>query len=133
MLFLSLILKLEKMKTIIDDKEIPDREHMKTMASVINSLTKNGYETQFKVLKEGLKSLATEKVYKPEEVKISNFYRFEGDSDPADNSILYVIDTVSGEKGTLTDAYGAYSDAQIHSFVKEVEEIQKREHKKGKE
>ena len=108
----------------------PDKEHMKTLVSCINSLGKVGYVTQFKVHKDKLKSLETEKLYSPEEVKITNFYRFEGESDPADNSILYVIDTNTGEKGTLSDAFGAYADANVAAFVKEVEEIQKREHHK---
>ena len=107
-----------------------DKEHMKTLTSCTNSLLAKGFGTQFKALKHGLKSLTTEKIYLPEEVKITNFYRFEGDSDPSDNSILYVIETTSGEKGTLTDAYGAYSDAHVSKFVQEVEEIGKREHKK---
>jgi hypothetical protein len=107
-----------------------DKEHMKTLSSCLNSLLAAGFETQFKATKSGLKSLATEKLYQPGEVHITNFYRFEGESDPADNSILYAIETDSGEKGTLSDAYGAYSDAMISEFVKEVEEIEKREHKK---
>ncbi|MDF2438374.1 MAG: hypothetical protein K0Q95_2750 [Bacteroidota bacterium] len=107
-----------------------DKEHMKTLTSCLNSLLAKGYETQFKALKFGLKSLTTEKIYTPEEVKITNFYRFEGESDPSDNSILYVIETTSGEKGTLSDAYGAYSDAHVSKFIQEVEEIGKRAHKK---
>ena len=106
-----------------------DKEHMKTLASCVNSLSSVGYATQFKAVKEGLKSLTTEKIYHPDEVKINNFYRFEGESDPSDNAIMYAIETVSGEKGTLIDAYGAYTDTHIAAFIKEVEEIEKRAHK----
>lgn len=102
---------------------------LKTLSSCLNSLLATGYETQFKATKEGLKSLTTEKVYQPAEIKIKNFYRFEGESDPADNSILYAIETNSGERGTLTDAYGAYSDADVTKFIQDVEQIHKREHK----
>ena len=113
------------------DLENTDKEHMKTLVSCINSLTSEGYETQFKFIKgEGLKSLVTEKIYRPEDLKITNFYRFEGESDPADNSILYAIETYTGEKGTLSDAYGAYSDANISAFIKEVEGIEKKAHEK---
>ncbi|MCE3279023.1 MAG: hypothetical protein K0S44_1214 [Bacteroidetes bacterium] len=106
-----------------------DKEHMKTLVSCTNSLLAKGYETQFKAMKHGLKSLTTEKIYTPDQVKITNFYRFEGDSDPSDSSILYAIETTSGEKGTLTDAYGAYSDPHVAKFIKDVEDIGKREHK----
>jgi hypothetical protein len=106
-----------------------DKEHMKTLSSCINSLLASGYATQFKAIKHGLKSLTTEKIYAPGEIKITNFYRFEGESDPSDSSILYAIETNSGEKGTLTDAYGAYSDPHVAKFIKDVEEIEKRGHK----
>jgi hypothetical protein len=116
-----------KTKTERVDKNM---EQMKTLSAMLNSLLAAGFEAQFKATKEGLKSLATEKIYKPEDVKISSFYRFEGESDPADNSILYAIETNSGEKGTLTDAYGAYSDSNVSKFIMDVEEISKRAHVK---
>ena len=102
------------------------KTHMKTLVSCLNSLLASGFESQFKAVKEGLKSLTTEKIFRPEEVKIVNFYRFEGESDPADNSILYALETSDGERGTLTDAYGPYSDTNVTKFIQEVEEIEKK-------
>lgn len=110
-----------------------DKEDMKTLTSCLNSLLASGFETQFKAVKDGLKSFTTEKVYKPAEVKIKNFYRFEGESDPADSTILYAIETTSGERGTLTDAYGPYSDIHVAKFIQDVEDIEKRAHKKNAE
>jgi hypothetical protein len=106
-----------------------DKEDMRTLSSCLNSLAVEGFVTQFKVTPEGLKSLSTDKVYRKEEIDIISFYRFEGESDPADNAILYAIETKSGEKGTLTDAYGMYGDPNISAFIKEIESIQKRAHK----
>jgi hypothetical protein len=116
-----------KAKTAHVDQNL---DQMKTLSECLNSLLAAGFEAQFKATKEGLKSLTTEKVYVPEDIKISSFYRFEGESDPADNSIVYAIETITGEKGTLTDAYGAYSDVHVAKFIKEVEEISKRAHVK---
>lgn len=108
-----------------DKGEGSDHDSMKTLSSCTRKLSQNGYATQFKALKNGLESLETHDVFAPEEVKIINFYRFEGESDPSDNAILYVVETNSGEKGTLTDAYGVYTDPKVSEFVKQVEEIQK--------
>lgn len=36
-------------------------------------------------------------------------YRFEGNTNPDDNAILYAIETARGEKGLLLDAYGVYA------------------------
>ena len=109
-----------------DKGEGSDSDHMKTLSSTTIKLSHDGYVTQFKAnKKDELESLETHDVFKPDEVKIINFYRFEGESDPSDNAILYVVETSTGEKGTLTDAYGVYTDQKVSEFVKQVEEIQK--------
>ncbi|MES2590588.1 MAG: hypothetical protein V4608_01800 [Bacteroidota bacterium] len=115
------------MKPTYSDPE--DKEDLRTLTSCLNNLAKEGFATQFKALKNGLKSLTTDRLYQKDDIKIVSFYRFEGESDPSDNSILYAIETSSGERGTLTDAYGAYSDPNVSNFIKEVENIAKREHK----
>ena len=100
-------------------------EDMKTLASCINKLVRDGYDEDFKVAKNGLCGLHKEKCYQPDEVHIVNFFRFEGASDPADNSILYAIETDDGTKGTLTDAFGPYADENVNKFIKKVEDIKK--------
>lgn len=108
-----------------DKGEGSDHDSMKTLSSCTIKLSKDGYSTQFKAVDKGLESLETHEVFSPEEVKIINFYRFEGESDPSDNAILYVLETNTGEKGTLTDAYGVYTDQKVSEFVQQVEEIEK--------
>ena len=95
------------------------------MVTILSKLTDSGYTTQFKVTDKGLESMATQKRFKPKQVEIKHFYRFEGESDPADTSILYAIETKTGEKGTLVDSYGAYSDPLIEKFVQEVQAVTK--------
>ena len=97
---------------------------MKSLAECSNKLAAQGYTAQFSVDESGLH--AEDKTYKPEEVTIVNFFRFEGFSDPEDNSILYALETTDGKKGTLTDAYGPYADEQVSTYMKKVEEMQKK-------
>lgn len=101
-------------------------EEMKSLASCLNKLVLDGYTEDFKAAERGLLSLQSEKIYEPGQVRVVNFFRFEGASDPADNTILYVIETADGVKGTLVDAYGSYADAKVTSFMQEVEDIQKK-------
>lgn len=99
---------------------------MKNLASCTNQMKAEGYREDFQVNDDGL--LATfdhSKSFGPDEIKISSFYRFEGVSDPGDNSILYVIETNDGTKGTLVDGYGAYANENVAKFIVEVERIQK--------
>jgi len=115
---------IKKKYILMTSSNTPD--DMKTLASCLNKIVKDGYEENFKVIDKGLQSLETEKIYKPGEVHIVNFYRFEGASDPSDSAILYVIETSDGAKGSLTDAYGMYADPEIDKFIQDVENISKK-------
>ena len=105
---------------------------MNTLTDCVNKTVKDGYTDNLKVTKQGLFSPQKNKTYAPEDIHIIDFYRFEGQSDPADNAIMYVIETSDGVKGTLIDAYGAYADENINKFMTEVEEINKKEQKSDK-
>jgi len=100
-------------------------EEMKTLAECLNKMVLKGYTEDFKAGERGLLSLHKEKLYDISEINVVNFYRFEGPSDPADNSILYIIETNDGTKGTLVDGYGPYSDPLVDNLIKQVEEINK--------
>jgi predicted deacetylase len=102
-----------------------EKEHMTTLVSCINKLQTAGYNTQFQASPAGLMSLKTEKVFQPADVKIIHFYRFEGESNPSDSSILYAIEASDGEKGTLVDGYGTESDMHVSTFMNQVEEMSK--------
>jgi len=81
-----------------------------------------GYIDQFRVVNKYLTSVNNPKIkYKPSDVKAANFYRFEGPSNPDDMSIVYAIETCDGKKGTLTDAYGRFSDDDTSDFMKQVD------------
>jgi hypothetical protein len=105
-----------------------DSVEMKTLSSCANKMKSDGYKEDFQVTKRGLTTFSESKYYAPDQVSIVNFYRFEGTSDPGDSSILYVIETDDGLKGTLVDSYGAYSDSDVSKFIVAVEEIQKKIH-----
>jgi hypothetical protein len=99
---------------------------MTDLEKVQANLEKYGYTEQFRVEKGKLVGIESKKSYKPKDVKAVNFYRFEGISDPDDMSILYAIETCDGNKGTLTDAYGNYSDDDTGEFMKQVEVVSKK-------
>ena len=105
-----------------------DISWMKTLTSCVNKVKQDGHIEDFQVTKKGLTTFNEEKFYSPEQVSIINFYRFEGESDPGDNAILYVVATDDGKKGTLVDGYGASADPDVSKFIVKVEEIKKQIH-----
>lgn len=99
---------------------------MKTLSECIASLQQDGYNENFMVKGKVLYAPEMDKSYEPDEINIVTFYRFEGNSDPGDSSILYAIQTKDGVKGMLTDSYGVDANPHISEFVKRVEAIEKK-------
>jgi hypothetical protein len=95
---------------------------MTTLSGVLEKLRLRKQDNEFKISKEGFVS-PSGKIYKPDELQIIKTYRFEGDSDPSDSSILYLIEANDGLIGYSMDAYGAYSnhdDDKYDDFIRKV-------------
>ncbi len=87
--------------------------YMKSLHSCLNRVIGDGYTDDFKPTVKGLQSKKTNRVYRPQEINIVNFFRFEGNSNPEDNVIMYIIETVDGVKGTLVNSYGNKNDSKV--------------------
>lgn len=82
-----------------------------SLSVAIDDLKKNGYDVDYNLHEEGLQSKHHGKMYSANEMNVVKYYRFEGMTNPADSSILYVIETTDGNKGLLVDSYGAQSSS----------------------
>lgn len=98
------------------------KEFRTPLSEKMNELEKKGYDTQFKFEEGVLKDRSSHKNYQPQELSIDEEFRFEGESNPGDMSILYAIETKDGTKGTVADAYGTYSDNELGEFMAKVKE-----------
>lgn len=87
---------------------MPVKDEMNTLSQVLNKLTTKGYDNEFRWSPEGF--MFNDKAYQPEELIILKTYRFEGESNPSDTSILYLIKANDGLTGYSIDAYGMYSN-----------------------
>ncbi|MEO6903868.1 MAG: hypothetical protein ABI315_12080 [Bacteroidia bacterium] len=103
-----------------------EKTPLKTLASCMNTLYNDGFKENFMVKEGFLHGVDTGGKYDPLEVRILNFYRFEGETDPSDSAILYAIETKDGLRGLLSDAYGSYADEGVSKFMKTVDEIMKK-------
>lgn len=82
---------------------------MTPYSKVLERLEEKGYGQEISVVKSGAQFGGGGKAYPPLELKIVKVYRFEGESDPADMSIVYAILATDGNKGFMINAYGSYS------------------------
>lgn len=99
-----------------------DKIEMTTLTSVLEKLRVKKMDNEYKMSTDGF-GIGNNKFYQPEDLKIIRTYRFEGDSDPSDNSVLYLIEAKDGLIGYSLDAYGAYSDHEgegYDDFIRQV-------------
>ena len=97
-------------------------KEMVPMSAILEKLRKQRYDNEFTM--EGDAFIAPNgNKYLPENLLIIKTYRFEGDSDPADSSVLYVIEANDGLIGYVLDIYGAESnhDAAFDDFVRQIQ------------
>lgn len=82
-----------------------------TMVEALAGLRDRGYDLDFNLKEELIEASTTGSKFYPKDFKIVEAYRFEGMSNPDDNSVVYGIEAADGSKGVLVDAYGAYTQA----------------------
>jgi hypothetical protein len=90
------------------------------VACVVDDLTRGGFPEDFRAVEGRLKVVGTGERFAPEELVILEYHRFEGISDPDDMAIVYGIETTSGTRGTVVDAFGVYSDPALSALLKDV-------------
>ena len=89
-----------------------------TMTAAVNGLIKRGYDHDFNVVEDAIIDKQKDIRLSPEEFEIDEIYRFEGDTDPGDENIVYAISSKSHEmKGILVNAYGTYSDSDSYKVI----------------
>ncbi|MEO6491090.1 MAG: hypothetical protein ABIO04_14195 [Ferruginibacter sp.] len=96
--------------------------HMTTLSSVLEKLRLRKQDNEFRMTEKGF-GTGNNKYYQPADLKIIKTYRFEGDSDPSDNVVVYVLEANDGKIGYTMDAYGVYSnndDEKYDDFIRNI-------------
>ena len=81
-------------------------EKKETLSQTMNYLRDKGYSDDLNLLDDRIENRTKEKKYPIDQFDVDQYFRFEGISNPDDNSILYAITTKDGHKGLLVDGYG---------------------------
>lgn len=97
-----------------------------TLSEAYEDLKNRGFKDKFEMHgdREELTNSDGE-TFEADQVKITEFHRFEGNSNPSDMSVIYAIETKNGYKGTLIDNYGAEASRRLGGFLKKVDDRSK--------
>lgn len=84
--------------------------HYATVSEALEKLRQRGYTIDFNLAENCIACEAGQ--FQHNEFDVVDVYRYEGDSDPADEATVYAIESSSGLKGVLVTGYGA-SDEDV--------------------
>lgn len=91
-----------------------------TESEAIKDLKSKGYDIDFNLGFNGIHTYQEPDFLSPDKFRIVEVYRFEGNSNPDDESILYVIESTDGRKGTLINGYGISADLISDEMIKKL-------------
>jgi hypothetical protein len=87
------------------------------LTDALADLQERGYVYNFNLAENVLEFKELNLTLHPEQFSITEYYRFEGMTDPADNSVVYAIESDAGAKGVLVNAYGVYADSLSSDMI----------------
>ncbi|MEO7175783.1 MAG: cupin domain-containing protein [Saprospiraceae bacterium] len=102
-------------------EEDPLKESFGTLSQTINGLIKLGYTRDFNIRNGCLVCDQLDIPLSQNDFQIDKVYRFEGVSNPDDQSILYAISSLKSDiKGTLVNGYGISADENVDKLVEQL-------------
>src|SRR4051812_11006229 len=92
-----------------------------TLLDALNDLKQRGYTIDFNLAFDHVKCNETGVCLSPLQFEITEYYRFEGISNPEDSSVIFGIQSKDGKmKGVLVSAYGMYSEALSEEMLEKL-------------
>ena len=84
--------------------------HYATVSEALDELNKQGFNYDFNIHEEEIKK-------NPHQFEIEHVYRYEGDSDPGDEAVVYGIKAKSGQKGVFVSGFSANSSGESDQIL----------------
>lgn len=96
-------------------------ESYDTLSEAITALRSQGYTEDFNLKQNWIECRNGQYILSPDDFHIEKTFRFEGATNPDDESILYAISSAKHDlKGVLVNAYGIYSEPLMDEMVKKL-------------
>lgn len=93
-----------------------------TVVEAIEGLKQRGYTHDFNIEFDKLSCKKTGICLDPSEFNITEVYRFEGDTNPSDEDVVYAVESSDGKtKGIVTSAFGLYADPISDKMIQKLQ------------
>ena len=84
--------------------------HYSTVSEALSELNKKGFTLDFNLQDENIKK-------NPHNYEIEHVYRYEGDTDPDEEAVVYGITSNSGERGVYVAGFSANSESEAATVL----------------
>ena len=92
-----------------------------TVTDAVNDLKVRGFDIDFNLAFDQLICSNDSIRLKPQEFEIVEVHRFEGESNPSDEDVVYAVESKDEKvKGVLTSAFGPYADSMSDEMVRKL-------------
>lgn len=89
-----------------------------TLSQAVTGLKERGYTVDFNLDENCLVCHGDR--FNADDFEIVEVHRFEGDTDPADEAVVYAIASHNGMKGVLVSGYGISAEGMSAEMVKKL-------------
>ncbi|KFF08540.1 SH3 domain-containing protein [Flavobacterium hydatis] len=87
--------------------------HYATVSKALDQLNEKGFTYDFNLNEDVIKK-------NPEKFEIVHVYRYEGESDPGDEAVVYGIKSTSGKKGVYVAGFSANTDSETAKILSDL-------------
>lgn len=92
-----------------------------TVTAALHDLKAKGYTLDFNIAFDCIKCEAENICLNPGEFEITDVFRFEGDTNPSDEEVVYAVESKDHKiKGTIRSAFGTYADSINDEMLKKL-------------
>lgn len=96
-------------------------ESYETVVAALDGLKLRGYGLNFNIAFDKISCSENNICFDPHEFEIVEVYRFEGDSNPDDEDVVYAVESKDGKiKGVITSAFGKDADSISAEMIKKL-------------
>jgi hypothetical protein len=100
----------------------PPASPLETLTDAIARCVRAGFGDSFQARHGELFALTGGRLLAPEELRVREIVRFEGESDPGDSALLFALSSRDGAtRGTFVAGYGASVDAETTAVIERLD------------
>ena len=88
-----------------------------TVSQAVEGLKERGYVINFNIENDCIICHQPVLRLTPDEFEIAEVHRYEGESDPGDEAVVYAIESRHGQRGILVNGFGVSTDSASDEMI----------------